>query len=122
MVKNFKAIYFFLFAIIFFNLKFFLMKKNLCEKNCQIINNEIDLINCLDSCAINSNEIIENNFPKGKFFLLLTIEISSFILIVWIINKIFIEKKINLNSFYVNNFANKLLQEKLLSNDYIKLN
>ena len=121
MVKNIKAIYFFLFAIIFFNLKFFLTKKNLCEKNCQVINNEIDLINCLDSCAINSNEIIENNFPKAKFFLLLTIEISSFILIVWIINKIFIEKKLNLNSFY-EYFPNKLLQEKLLSNDYIKLN
>jgi len=121
MAKNFKAILFFLCAIVFFNLKFFLLKKNICEKNCQFINNELDLIKCLDSCAINSNEIIENKFPKEKFFFLLTIEISSFILFVWIINKIVLENRFNLNTIY-EYFPNKFLQEKLLNNDYTKLN
>ena len=122
MDKNYKAIIFFLFAIMLINLKFFLFKPNVCKKNCQYISNEIDLINCLDSCAVNSNEFIDNSFPKNKFFLLLTIIISSFMLIIWFINKIVLEDNLNLN-IICQFFPDKYLQEKLLYKDNdIKIN
>ena len=122
------------FFIIIIGYKQYMKIPNPCQKSCKIIKNEYDLINCLDACSENYEDLIPvKGISFQRFFLYLTILLVSILLFIQFINYIFINddkrliEKINYLYSYV---SNKTVLEKLIpkdsfnsnEKDYIKLN
>ena len=98
--------------------RLYLKLPSACSLNCKSIETELDLITCLDACAVNSNYKI----PLGKIFRMLFIVITGVILLTHFIEQIFIKKTPSYIHIYnkiksLFNIGNKYLNEY----NYIKL-
>ena len=48
-----------IFGLLIIVLKYYFTRSDACRDNCININSELDVIRCLDACAINSEEFLE---------------------------------------------------------------
>lgn len=73
-----------------------LLKNDPCEDNCQSITSEAKLLLCLDSCAVNANEIINSYSPsKVKVFLILFVVFSMAVFLIGTIQHFYIDNDKN---------------------------
>ena len=75
-----------LFGLLIIIFKYYLIRSDLCHETCSNINSELDIIKCLDSCSINSEDYRE---PISYFKILLY---SSIVLIFFTFIYRFIKK------------------------------
>ena len=133
-IKTLKIIVILSFCFILIGYKQYMKLPNHCQKSCNKIKNEIDLINCLDACSGNSDDFIPvKGISFQKFFLLFSIILLSILLFISFINFMFINNDnrfiSKINSLY-SKFSKKTVFEKLIpkeifnSNEkgYIRLN
>ena len=83
-----------IFGLLIIVLKYYFTRSDACRDNCININSELDVIRCLDACAINSEEFLE---PVSYTKIIL----YSFIFIIFLI--VLIRFIINFNSRKINN-------------------
>ena len=67
-----------IFGLLILVLKYYFTRSDACRDNCININSELDVIRCLDACAINSEEFLE---PVSYTKIIL----YSFIFIIFVI-------------------------------------
>ena len=67
-----------IFGLLIIVLKYYFTRSDACRDNCININSELDVIRCLDACAINSEEFLE---PVSYTKIIL----YSFIFIIFVI-------------------------------------
>ena len=83
-----------IFGLLIIVLKYYFTRSDACRDNCININSELDVIRCLDACAINSEEFLE---PVSYTKIIL----YSFIFIIFLI--VLLRFIINYNSRNINN-------------------
>ena len=88
-----------LFGLLIVIFKYYFTKGNLCHETCSNINSELDVIKCLDVCAINGEDFREP-LSFNKIFLFIIILIVLSVLLHQFINNFIIR----------NNGRNKILQ------------
>ena len=98
--------------------RLYLKLPSACSLNCKSILTELDLITCLDACAINAHVKV----PFSKIFKLVFIVITGVILLSHFLEQIFIKKTPSYIHMYnkvksLFNIGNKYLNEY----NYIKL-
>ena len=75
-----------LFGLIILIFKFYFTRGNYCHDMCQNINSELDIIRCLDACAVNAEDFREPvSFTKIILFIVIIV-ILSFLLHLFINN------------------------------------
>lgn len=121
---NFKPFLFVSVCVFVFFGKFYMKnynKESKCDTNCKNITNEIEMITCLDSCAVNDTKEI----PVFKIFALSSIILISFMIVTHYLELIYIKKdktyitKLNqIVSFLINKKKGENSKVEL---DYIKL-
>ena len=121
---NFKPFLFVSVCVFVFFGKFYMKnynKESKCDTNCKNITNEIEMITCLDSCAVNDTKEI----PVFKIFALSSIILISFMIVTHYLELIYIKKdktyitKLNqIVSFLINK---KKAENSKVELDYIKL-
>ena len=83
-----------IFGLLIIVLKYYFTRSDGCRENCININSELDVIRCLDACAINSEEFLE---PVSYTKIIL----YSFIFIIFLF--VLLRFIINYNSRNINN-------------------
>ena len=121
---NFKPLLFVSVCVFVFFGRFYMRnynKESKCDTNCKHITNEIEMITCLDSCAVNYTKEI----PVFKIFALSSIILISFMIGTHYLELIYIKKdkayisKMNkIVSFFMNR---KKVENSKVEIDYIKL-
>ena len=66
--------------------KFYKTKGNFCHDSCSSINSELDIIRCLDACAINGEDFREPITPQKILSIFLIVVLLSFLLYLFINN------------------------------------
>ena len=89
----------FILGAIIISIKIYFMKEDRCHNICTNINSELDVIRCLDACALNGNDFIEPITYKKIITIFLLVIVLSYLLYKFIIH--FIIKK---------DWAQKILQ------------
>ena len=88
-----------LFGLLIVILKYNFTKGNLCHETCSNINSELDVIKCLDACAINGEDFREPLSFNKIFMTIIILIVLSFLLYQFI------------NNFIIrDNGRNKILQ------------
>ncbi len=111
-----KAIAFIIVSICVLSLRKKLLYPTQCESGCKSIRSEFDLIRCLDSCAINSNEYNGLfNVPKERVFLYAFFVLSGFIFSAIMLDQLYINQNKSLINKIVYYYS--LITKK----DYLKM-
>ena len=88
-----------LFGLLIVTFKYYFTKGNLCHETCSNINSELDVIKCLDACAINGEDFREPLSFNKILMIIIILIVLSFLLHQFI------------NNFIIsNNGRNKILQ------------
>ena len=90
-----KPFLFIVFGICILGLRRQLLSPNKCHINCNNIKNEMDFLNCLDSCATNASELVNVNppIPAYRIYTYGFIVIAGFLISTYYIDQICIKKK-----------------------------
>ena len=109
-----------LFGLLIVTFKYYFTKGNLCHETCSNINSELDVINCLDACAINGEDFREPLSFNKIFMTIIILIVLSFLLHQFINN--FIIRENGRNKILQLIQALKNLKDKLFNKDkYEKL-
>lgn len=102
-----KPFFFIIFALSILGLRRHLLSPSKCEINCNNIKNEIDFLNCLDSCAANASELDNVNppIPTYRIYTYGFIVIAGFLISTYFIEQICIRK----NKTYIEKLTNLYL-------------
>lgn len=132
-IQKLKTIGILSFIFILIGYKQYMKIPNHCQNSCEIIQNENDLINCIDACSENYKDFIPvKGISFQNFFLLLSIILASLVLFTKFINSSFINddrRFIEIINDLYSYVSNKGIFEKLIpkdsfnsnEKDYIKL-
>ena len=104
-----------LFGLLIVILKYNFTKGNLCHETCSNINSELDVINCLDACAINGEDFREPLSFNKIFMTIIILIVLSFLLYQFINN--FIIRDNGRNKILQLIQVLKNLKDKLLNKD-----
>ena len=75
-------------------LKFYLTKSDFCHDSCVSINSELDVMKCLDACAVNGNDF-KTPITFKKIFGYLILVVTLTLVLIKILDTIFINKNGN---------------------------
>ena len=104
-----------LFGLLIVILKYNFTKGNLCHETCSNINSELDVIKCLDACAINGEDFREPLSFNKIFMTIIILIVLSFLLYQFINN--FIIRDNGRNKILQLIQVLKNLKDKLLNKD-----
>ena len=88
-----------LFGLSIIIFKIYFTKKDLCHESCSSINSELDVIRCLDACAVNAEDFREPITFRKIISYIIVIVLLSFILNLFI------------NNFIIRNDRNNKFQQ-----------
>ena len=109
-----------LFGLLIVTFKYYFTKGNLCHETCSNINSELDVIKCLDACAINGEDFREPLSFNKIFMIIIILIVLSFLLHQFINNFIIRDNGRNKILQFIQTLKN--LKDKLLNKDkYEKL-
>ena len=104
-----------LFGLLIVIFKYYFTKGNICHETCSNINSELDVINCLDACAINGEDFREPLSFNKIFMTIIILIVLSFLLHQFINN--FIIRENGRNKILQLIQALKNLKDKLFNKD-----
>ena len=109
-----------LFGLLIVTFKYYFTKGNLCHETCSNINSELDVIKCLDACAINGEDFREPLSFNKILMIIIILIVLSFLLHQFINNFIIRDNGRNKILQFIQTLKN--LKDKLLNKDkYEKL-
>ena len=109
-----------LFGLLIVTFKYYFTKGNLCHDTCSNINSELDVIKCLDACAINGEDFREPLSFNKILMIIIILIVLSFLLHQFINNFIIRDNGRNKILQFIQTLKN--LKDKLLNKDkYEKL-